>query len=387
MGSELQMHMRSGTGALVAADCLLVTINEVIVEAVLERSRSFEAENAGPIRFVFAEKPFNRPLRRRRHNHCFERGIASDDAGAFLGTGLQRQRRFARLARPRPSVARPELRQDMKCGWLICAVFDGNAHHDIVGRVLRILDNDIEIAVVVEHAGIEDFIFRLISAAPPVFLDQLLVGVRVMRILVQHLHVRMSRRAVEIEVQLLYVLAVIALLIRQSKEPLLDDRIMPVPERERHAPVERVVAESGDPVFTPTVHAAARVIVREVVPRRAVFAVVLTDGTPLTLAQIGPPAAPSVELWTVKAGSFLRLEQIDCALRPHGTSRPEIDCPAWSMAEIALVARRSRARRQYLLRAAQQWGLDEHPDNHYRRRSSDLTHPETTAAPASTSTS
>jgi len=40
----------------------------------------------------------------------------------------------------------------------------------------------------------------------------------------------MRRRAVEIEVKFLYILAVIALRIRQPEEPFLDDRIVPVPD-------------------------------------------------------------------------------------------------------------------------------------------------------------
>ena len=201
----------------------------------------------------------------------------------------------------------------MKRRALIRAVFDGNAHHDIVGCVLRILDPDVEVAVIVEHARIEDFIFGLIGAAPQIFLDQILIRVRGLRILVQHLHVRMRRRAVEIEVKLLHVLAVIAFLIRQPEEPFLDDRILPVPERERYAPVEGIIAESGNTVLTPAVHAAARVIVWKIVPCCAVFAVVFADSAPLPLAQIRSPAAPSVEFRPMEPGTFLRLEKIDCA--------------------------------------------------------------------------
>jgi hypothetical protein len=123
--------------------------------------------------------------------------------------------------------------------------------------------------------------------------DQILVRVRVVRILVRHLHVRMRRRAAGREVKLLYVLAVIAFRIRQPEEPFLDDRIVPVPERERYASVEGIVAESGGAVLTPAVHATARMIVWKMVPRGAVFAVVFAYSAPLPLAQIRSPVAPS----------------------------------------------------------------------------------------------
>src|SRR5258708_12562826 len=106
---------------------------------------------------------------------------------------------------------------------------------------------------------------------------------------VQHLHVGMRRRAVEIEVKFLQVLAVIALLIRQPEEPFLDDRIMPVPERERYAPVERVVTESGNAVLAPAVHAAPCMFLRKVVPCAALFAVAFPTSPPFPLPQLIPP--------------------------------------------------------------------------------------------------
>src|ERR1700741_2046021 len=64
-------------------------------------------------------------------------------------------------------------------------------------------------------------------------------------------------------------------------------------------------------------------VVWKVVPCGAVFAVVLAHGAPLTVAQIRSPAAPTREVRAMKTRTFLRLEQIDCACRLHGTSRPK----------------------------------------------------------------
>ena len=52
-----------------------------------------------------------------------------------------------------------------------------------------------------------------------------------MRILVEVLHVRMGGRAVEVEVILLDVLAVIAFPVGETEQALLKNRIPPVPER------------------------------------------------------------------------------------------------------------------------------------------------------------
>src|SRR3569832_1992854 len=102
----------------------------------------------------------------------------------------------------------------------------------------------------------------------------------------------MRGRTVEVEVQLLHVLAMVALRIREPEEPLLQDRILAIPQRERHAPAQRVVAESGNAVFAPTLRAAARMVVRKVVPGCAVRTVVLAYGAPLALAEVRSPALP-----------------------------------------------------------------------------------------------
>ena len=56
------------------------------------------------------------------------------------------------------------------------------------------------------------------------------------------------------------------------------------------------VGYARDSVFPPAVCAAARVIVREVVPRIAVRAVVLAHGSPLPLRQVWTPFLPALAL-------------------------------------------------------------------------------------------
>ena len=82
----------------------------------------------------------------------------------------------------------------------------------------------------------------------------------------------------------------------QPEEPLLEDRVAPVPQRERQAQPLLDVAEAGQAVLAPAVGAGAGMIVREVGPRVAVGAVVLADRAPLPFAEVRPPQIPVASL-------------------------------------------------------------------------------------------
>src|ERR1700722_2803427 len=84
----------------------------------------------------------------------------------------------------------------------------------------------------------------------------------------------------------------VALVVGQTEQPLLEDRVAAVPQRQTHAQEEMLVAKSGDPIFAPAVGAAARVVVRQVLPGGAILAVILTHRAPLPVADIGPPVSP-----------------------------------------------------------------------------------------------
>src|SRR5262249_20054670 len=112
------------------------------------------------------------------------------------------------------------------------------------------------------------------------------------RILVQELQVRMSRRAVQVEVVLLDVLPVVALGVGQPEHPLLQDRVAAVPQCQRETQPLPVVAHAGDAVLAPPVRPATRLIGGEVRPGVPAAAVVLPDPAPLPLAQVRPPLAP-----------------------------------------------------------------------------------------------
>ena len=113
-----------------------------------------------------------------------------------------------------------------------------------------------------------------------------------MRILVEHLHVAVGGCAVQVEVVFLDVLAVVAFGAGQAVQPLLEDRVVPVPQRQGEAQVLGAVADPGQAVLVPAVRPAAGIVVREVVPGRTVVAVVFAYRAPRPLAEVGPPLLP-----------------------------------------------------------------------------------------------
>ena len=169
---------------------------------------------------------------------------------------------------------------------------DADPDQHVIGRRLGVFDEDVEVAVVVEHAGVEQLVLGLVLAAAAVGRDEVVVRIGRLRILVQVLHVRVRRRRVEVEVVLLHVLAVVALAVGQAEGALLEDRIAAVPQRQREAQHLVVVADAAQAVLAPAVGARARLVVGEVVPGVAVVAVVLAHRAPLPLAQVGSPLLP-----------------------------------------------------------------------------------------------
>ena len=59
------------------------------------------------------------------------------------------------LIAPAPGISKPEMREDAKGGRFGAAIVSADAHHDVLRGLLRVLDFDIEVAVVVEDAGVE----------------------------------------------------------------------------------------------------------------------------------------------------------------------------------------------------------------------------------------
>ena len=148
------------------------------------------------------------------------------------------------------------------------AVLDGDLNEDVFRRRLGVLDEHVEVAVLIEHAGIEQLVFQVPAPSLLVRPNEVLVRVGSVRILVQVLHVRVRGRGVDVEVVLLHVLAVVALAVREAEQPLLQNRVAPVPQREREAEELPVVGDSREAILAPAIRSRARLIVAERVPRR-----------------------------------------------------------------------------------------------------------------------
>src|SRR6476469_255369 len=167
-------------------------------------------------------------------------------------------------------------------------VRDGDPDEAFLRRRLGVLDEDLEVAVAIEGAAVDELVLEILARAARIRVHDVVVREGGLGVFVQPLHVRVGRRGIEIEVTLLYVLAVVSFGIAQTKEPLLQDRIVTVPERDGETQSLLQVAKPGEPVFSPVVRTGARVIVRDVLPRVAVLAVVFAYRSPLPLAEVGP---------------------------------------------------------------------------------------------------
>ena len=193
---------------------------------------------------------------------------------------------------PRPVVSKPQRGQNVqRVRVFVPRLSTLMRQRCLLGR-FRVFDFNVEVGVVVKNAGVEQFVFGVVARSAPVFFDELRVGKRAMRILVEHLHVRVRRQVVEVEVVLLNVLAVVALVSGKPEEALFENRIFAVPQRERKAEVLVEVGDAGNAVFAPAVRARASMIVRQILPGASLAAVILANRAPLALAEVGTEKAP-----------------------------------------------------------------------------------------------
>src|SRR5262249_24055780 len=109
-------------------------------------------------------------------------------------------------------------------------------------------------------------------------------------------HVGVRRRAVEVEIVLLDILAVVAFAVGQAEQTLLDDRVFAVPQGQREAKLLVVVRNAGHTILAPAVGTGARLIVAQVIPGVAAFVVIFSAGSPLAFAQVRPPFFPGNSL-------------------------------------------------------------------------------------------
>ena len=143
------------------------------------------------------------------------------------------------------------------------AVYGGDLHQDVFRVVFGIFHEDVEVPVVLEDAGVEEFVLHVVFGTTPVRLYQIRVSKCRLRILVQVLHTGMGRGAVEVEVILFHILAVVAFAVGEAEEPLLQDGVLLIPQGQCEAQVLLVIGNASDAVLAPAVGARAGLIVGE----------------------------------------------------------------------------------------------------------------------------
>src|SRR5579863_8018131 len=102
----------------------------------------------------------------------------------------------------------------------------------------------------------------------------------------------MSRRAVDVKVALLHILAMIAFIAGQAEQAFFQNGILTIPQSEGKTEAPLAVADTEQSVFAPAVGATARVIVRKIIPAGAPGGVVLANRPPLPLGKVRTPALP-----------------------------------------------------------------------------------------------
>ena len=193
---------------------------------------------------------------------------------------------------PRPRVAQPDRRQDVQRGGLGPVVGRRDADADVVRTRLGVGHHDVEELVPVEDAGVAELELPFVTGALAVLTAQLLIGELRLRVAVEPLHPRVRRRAVDGPPVLLGVLAVVALLVGEAEEALLEDGVLAVPEGDRDVEEAEAVADAAEPVLTPAVGPRHGVVEGELRPRVALRRVVLAYGAPLPPRQVGAPESP-----------------------------------------------------------------------------------------------
>ena len=193
---------------------------------------------------------------------------------------------------PGPLVAEPERWQDVHLGRFWATVVDGDLDQYVVGGSFGILHEHVEIPILIEHPRIDQFVLEFVPAPAAAGLDQVIVRKGRLRIFVEILHVRVGRRAIEVEVILLDILPMIAFAVGQPKQAFLEDRILAIPQGQREAEPLLVVGNTGQTILAPTIGARARLIVAEIIPGITTFAIVLTHRAPLALTQVRAPFFP-----------------------------------------------------------------------------------------------
>ena len=198
-----------------------------------------------------------------------------------------------RIASPAPGIAKPERRQNIQARRRRSAICCRGANQDIVDRIFRVCDLDIEEAAF-ERTRVPKFKLTLALWARCILRDQLCIWERGVRVTINHPHEAVRRCIVDVPIKFLDVLAVIPLGPGHAEEALLQNRVTSIPKREGETETLFEIGDAADAILAPAVRTRARVVMREIIPRLARRAVILTHCAPRPLAQVRSPEIPAL---------------------------------------------------------------------------------------------
>src|SRR5207245_3545474 len=119
----------------------------------------------------------------------------------------------------------------------------------------------IEVAVFVKDACIDQLELRRRQSAPAIFINQSCVWIFRLQIFVERLHVGMRRRGIEIVIKLLHVFAVVSFRAGKTEEALFENWIFAVPKGERETKPALPIRDPEQTVLAPAICAAPRMLV------------------------------------------------------------------------------------------------------------------------------
>ena len=277
---------RFGTSSC-GIDGIDAAVHDVLVKGVLHVRRGVgRIEQSARIRLVLGEDQLRVPVTREM--------IPAE--GLVIGQDLSRtegtERGTVATQAPRPGVPVPERGQQLDERLVGPAVQNADPHEEVGRRSFRIFDDDVEVAIVVEHSRVDQFVLGIVPATCAVDIHQEVIRESALRILVQRAHVRMRRQVVGVEPIVLGVFTVIPVVSIQPERALLDHGVLAVPQRERETETLTFIRDAEQPVLVPAIGAAARVIVGEVAPGVAIAAVVFAHSAPGALGEVRSPEPP-----------------------------------------------------------------------------------------------
>jgi hypothetical protein len=127
------------------------------------------------------------------------------------------------------------------------AVGQANTNQNICRGALCILDQDIRIFAVRKDTGIQQLVLERgwVGFPTSVLLNDVRIRKRLVRIFIEHLHVAVSRRIIQVKVILLHVFPMISFAVSKSEESLFENRVLAIPQRQRKAKSGFFVANAG----------------------------------------------------------------------------------------------------------------------------------------------